>query len=283
MNIRRFLLAIHLMDFINVEQELTIFYYLSKLDEISLPLNYTLFENILNTELFFKEEYEIALLKAEVFTGDFLTIMDEEYPEQLLEIPKPPVVLFFKGDLRLLKLPSLTVVGTRLVSEYGATAIEKLLPDLIEQDIAITSGLARGVDAISHQVTLSHKGFAIAVVGTGLGHSYPAVNSGLQRAIARDGLLLSEYNYEVGPRKWHFPARNRILAGLSSATLVIEAKKRSGSLITARMAVDYNRNLLALPGNLGQLNSQGVNDLIAQGAKIINDSKDIISEVYRFD
>lgn len=283
MKIRRFLLAINYLQFINGKQKNRLLSYLTLQNSIELPIKYSQLKGIFKIEYDFQQEYQDALEYAQDFQGDFISIVDQDYPNQLKQIPYPPIILYFSGQLKLLKLASITVVGTRIASPYAISCLNKLLPDVINQNIAIVSGLARGVDALAHQVAILHAGKAIAVIGTGLAHSYPAINAKLQSKISNQGLLLSEYPAEIGPKKWHFPARNRILAGLSSATLVIEAKQRSGSLITANMANEFGRNVLAVPGKLDDLNSVGANQLIEQGAKIIKDSQDILDEIYPFD
>ena len=282
MNIRRFLLAINYMQFINVKQKNKLIHFLSDQSKIILPIEYQMLKMLLQIDLNFQDDYQKALEYAINYNGNFICIIDPEYPEHLRQISQPPIVLSYKGDIQLLNLSSLTVVGTRLASQYSMQVLRKLLPEIIENKIAIVSGLARGVDAIAHQITLGNLGKPIAVIGTGLDRNYPSINAKLQNNIAERGLLLSEYPDEFGPRKQHFPARNRILAGLSSATLVVEAKKRSGSLITANLANEFGRNVLAIPGKIDDINSVGANDLINQGAKIINDSQDILNEIYRF-
>ena len=209
----------------------------------------------------------------------FLTILDKRYPSQLQEIYSPPVVLFYQGDLELLDSKKLLgVVGARQCSSYALQALTQLLPNVIQQKLILVSGLAKGVDGLSHQLALKHHGKTIAVIGNGLDISYPSCNRALQTQIAHAGLLLSEYPLESRPLKYHFPLRNRIIAGLCQTVLVVEARHHSGSLITANLALQENRNVLALPGRINDIYSTGCNELIAAGAKPVLNSNDILEE-----
>ena len=209
----------------------------------------------------------------------FLTILDKRYPSQLQEIYSPPVVLFYQGDLELLDSKKLLgVVGARQSSSYALQALTQLLPNVIQQKLILVSGLAKGVDGLSHQLALKHHGKTIAVIGNGLDISYPSCNRALQTQIAHAGLLLSEYPLESRPLKYHFPLRNRIIAGLCQTVLVVEARHHSGSLITANLALQENRNVLALPGRINDIYSTGCNELIAAGAKPVLNSNDILEE-----
>lgn len=209
----------------------------------------------------------------------FLTILDKRYPSQLQEIYSPPVVLFYQGNLELLDSKKLLgVVGARQCSSYALQALTQLLPSVIQQKLILVSGLAKGVDGLSHQLALKHHGKTIAVIGNGLDISYPSCNRALQTQIAHAGLLLSEYPLESRPLKYHFPLRNRIIAGLCQTVLVVEARHHSGSLITANLALQENRNVLALPGRINDIYSTGCNELIAAGAKPVLNSNDILEE-----
>lgn len=209
----------------------------------------------------------------------FLTILDKRYPSQLQEIYSPPVVLFYQGDIELLDSKKLLgVVGARQCSSYALQALTQLLPNVIQQQLVLVSGLAKGVDGLTHQLALKYHGKTIAVIGNGLDISYPSCNRALQTQIAHAGLLLSEYPLESRPLKYHFPLRNRIIAGLCQTVLVVEARHHSGSLITANLALQENRNVLALPGRINDINSMGCNELIAAGAKPVLNSNDILEE-----
>ncbi len=209
----------------------------------------------------------------------FLTILDKRYPSQLQEIYSPPVVLFYQGDLEHLDSKKLLgVLGARQCSSNAMQALTQLLTNVIQQKLILVSGLAKGVDGLSHQLALKHHGKTIAVIGNGLDISYPSCNRALQTQIAHAGLLLSEYPLESRPLKYHFPLRNRIIAGLCQTVLVVEARHHSGSLITANLALQENRNVLALPGRINDIYSTGCNELIAAGAKPVLNSNDILEE-----
>jgi len=206
-------------------------------------------------------------------------LLKEEFPQHLLEIPQPPKQLFVQGALPGEDLILLTVVGSRKYSNYGKEICEKLIGGLSGYGIAIVSGLAIGIDTIAHKVAISTGLKTIAVPGSGLNRDvlYPATNRLLaQKIIENDGALLSEFDPDFRATVWSFPQRNRIMAGLSHATLIIEAENKSGTLITARMALDYNRDVLAVPGSLLSRTSQGTNTLLRQGATPITSSEDIL-------
>lgn len=178
--------------------------------------------------------------------------------------------------------PALGVVGSRVHSPYAEDSLKLLLPDVINQGIVIVSGLAKGIDSIVHQMTMNCCGKTIAVIGTGLDVVYPRGNVMLQNEVAAKGLLLTEYPLGSQPLKFHFPQRNRIIAGLVQTILVVEARHRSGTLITANVALQENRNVLAIPGKITESLSQGTNELIAAGAKPALCSEDIIEEFSNF-
>ena len=205
----------------------------------------------------------------------FWTPADADYPVALFEIPDPPPVLYYRGDLRLAN-PGLTVgiVGTRHPSDYGRRWTERLAHQLVQQGALIVSGMARGVDAIAHRSCLAASAPTVAVLGTGVDLAYPASNQSLHQQIISKGLVLSEYPDGTPPDRAHFPRRNRIIAGLSQAVLVTEAPERSGALITAYLANDYGREVYALPGALDNLRSQGCLNLIEQGCQpIVSETK----------
>lgn len=208
----------------------------------------------------------------------YITIVDDEYPAQLRETFYPPLILFYVGNLDLLRCPLLGVVGARDISSYGETVLRGIIPQVIRHQIAVVSGLAKGVDGMSHQLALASSGPTIGVVGCGLDRVYPPENRQLQEKVAKEGLVLSEYGRGEPPLAYHFPERNRIIAGLSSVVVVIEAKKRSGSLITANLALEENRTVCAVPGRIDTIRSLGCNELIAAGAKPVLRAQDILDE-----
>lgn len=210
-----------------------------------------------------------------------ITIFDEDYPILLKETYQPPWILYVKGDPTLLKGGNhLAVVGARQYTEYGENAIHYLFPKLIEKDIIIVSGLAAGIDAIAHKAAIKYGGKTIAVVAGGFNHLYPEANKKLADEIMKDHLIISEYPPETKPARWQFPMRNRIISGLSKGTLIVQAKSKSGSLITANFAVQEGRDVFALPGNIFSANSIGTNELIQQGAKLVNCPEDILEEFF---
>ena len=212
----------------------------------------------------------------------FLMYEDALYPKRLKEIYLPPVVLFYKGRLELFNRLSIGIVGARDHTEYSKEALEYLLPDILERKVSIISGLARGVDSLAHQLTLELNGETIAVIGNGINICYPKENQSLYDAIGKKGLILSEYPLDSPPLKFHFPYRNRIIAGISHGLCVIEAKLHSGSLITANVALSENRQVFALPGNITSEYSKGTNELITAGAFPIRNANDILESLHYF-
>lgn len=208
-----------------------------------------------------------------------LTFWDETYPDKLKRIFDPPAFLFVKGDLKLLETTCIGIVGSRTPTEYGRTQTRKIVRELVQSKITIVSGFARGVDFIAHQAALDDGGKTIAVLGNGLNVVYPSENKKLLPAFERDGLLISEYPFGTKPDAGNFPKRNRIISGLSEGVLVSEAALKSGALLTAMYALDQNREVFALPGPVNSSRSTGTNNLIKQGAKLVQDSDDILSEI----
>lgn len=209
-----------------------------------------------------------------------ISFFDKEYPVALKEIYQPPWALFAKGDLSLLeKKPKLAVVGSRQATQYGKNAIRLIFPGLIEKGVLIVSGLAKGIDALAHEYAIKNGGKTIAVIAGGLYHIYPKENKDLALEMMKTQLILSEYPPDTKPLKWHFPARNRIISGLSNGTFIIEAKRKSGSLITANYAVNEGRDVFSLPGSILNPFSIGTNELIQQGAKLVMRAEDILEEI----
>lgn len=213
--------------------------------------------------------------------GDILVLDDGSYPDILREIADPPPVLYVKGDWQAcFDQPSIGVVGSRSCSTYGENASEMLARDLASRGITITSGLARGIDTVAHRGAMRASGRTIAVMGTGLDAVYPRENNGLVREIlAKGGCLVTQFPLGTPPLKENFPYRNRIISGLSLGILVVEASERSGSLITARLAVEQDREVMAVPGNITSGNSFGTNYLIKSGAKLVQQWQDIVAEL----
>ena len=204
---------------------------------------------------------------------DVISFFDEAYPEKLRQIYRPPMVLFTRGDISLLQKEIITIVGSRYPTKYSQDVINRLVPNIVQSGQVVASGLAKGVDALAHKAALFNQGKTIAVIGNGLNFSYPMQNFALQEEIVQKGLLISEYLPGTPPRPYRFPERNRILAGLSQSVIVTEAKEKSGSLITANLALQENRDIYAVPGPITNALSAGPNQLIEAGATPIVDFK----------
>lgn len=204
---------------------------------------------------------------------DVISFFDEAYPEKLRQIYRPPMVLFTRGDISLLQKEIITIVGSRYPTKYSQDVINRLVPNIVQSGQVVASGLAKGVDALAHKAALFNQGKTIAVIGNGLNFSYPMQNFALQEEIVQKGLLISEYLPGTPPRRYRFPERNRILAGLSQSVIVTEAKEKSGSLITANLALQENRDIYAVPGPITNALSAGPNQLIEAGATPIVDFK----------
>ena len=206
-----------------------------------------------------------------------ITILDKNYPLKLKHIYDKPVILFVRGNIDLLSEKSIAIVGCRDCTEYGQNISKKLAYDLSKNDFCIVSGLARGIDKFAHLGALEANGKTVAVIGNGLDNIYPYENKNLcERIIQNNGLIVTEYIIGTKPSKMNFPARNRIISGLSDGVIVVEAKEKSGALITAEFALEQGKEVFAVPGNINRLNSKGTNELIKDGANILTDYKDII-------
>ena len=205
------------------------------------------------------------------------SILDEIYPWDLSEIYNPPALLFYQGNIDLLELPKVAVVGSRDSSRLGNQSVQKIIKEL-NNELIIVSGLARGIDTAAHMAALQNGGRTIAVIGTGLDVFYPKANKKLQSYIGKNHLVLSEYGPGEQPLKFHFPERNRIIAGLCRGVIVAEAKMRSGSLITCERAMEEGRDVFAIPGSILDGKSDGGHHLIQEGAKCIMSGSDVLSE-----
>ena len=211
-----------------------------------------------------------------------VTINDNNYPKALKEIYNHPPILYYRGSMDFCHNTCLAVVGTRKFSAYGRQAAEEIVCQLAQAGLTIISGLALGLDAIAHQTCLNAHGQTLAVLGSGVDQEciYPSHNHYLaDKIIKAGGGLIAEYPVGTNPTKYTFPMRNRIVAGLSAGVLVIEAPESSGALITAKYALEQNREVFALPGSIYNINSCGTNNLIKQGAKMVTSADDILSEL----
>lgn len=208
-----------------------------------------------------------------------ITINDPEYPELLKQITDPPKLLYCAGDLSLLGSLSVAVVGSRKYSEYGRWAARAVSSKLASAGVAVVSGMARGIDTCAHRAALDAGGKTIAVLGTGLDITYPAANKELKQQIAREGLLISEYPPGYPASKYTFPKRNRIISGMSVATVIAEAGNNSGSLITAGLAMEQGRSVYVMPANINNPNAIGGNMLIRDGAMPLVIIDDILDDL----
>ena len=212
-------------------------------------------------------------------TSKYITLIGDKYPDRLKHIYKPPFVLFYKGDIDLINAHRKTigVVGSRKSSDYGNFATEKIVRELVENDVIIVSGLANGIDSIAHHSCLESGGNTIAVIANGIDECYPLENKGLLDSISENGLVISEYPSFVCSNKENFPKRNRIIAGLSDGILVGEAKYKSGSMITVNRALEMGKEIFCVPDIIS--NESGCNKLIKEGAKLVESGEDILNEI----
>jgi DNA processing protein len=211
--------------------------------------------------------------------ASLVTIQDEEYPARLREIFDPPLTLYYRGDPELMRGLGLAIVGSRRPTAYGRAVTQRLANDLVACGLAVISGMARGIDSAAHQGALDAGGKTVAVLGSGIDVIYPSENKKLYEQIATKGLLLSEFPLGSFPAPQNFPIRNRVISGLSLGVLVVEAAQYSGSLITARLAMEQNREVFAVPGSVTNKNSWGPHILIKQGAKLVQDWQDVVEEL----
>lgn len=211
---------------------------------------------------------------------EIITIKDKEYPDKLKVIYDPPIVLYIKGNINILNETSIAIVGCRLCTKYGENIAKKLAYNLSLKNINVISGLARGIDSCAHIGALIGKGKTIAVVGCGLDRVYPEENKKLFNEIVKsNGAIISEYIIGTKPLAKNFPRRNRIISGLSNGVIVVEAREKSGTLITVDFALEQGKNIYAVPGNIDNPNAFGTNDLIKQGAKVITRIKDVLEDL----
>ncbi|NOX35845.1 MAG: DNA-protecting protein DprA [Deltaproteobacteria bacterium] len=249
---------------------------LGKIDKISSKV----IKAITNHEVFqdkARKELDLILKK----NIKIITLTDNFYPVLLKQITDPPPFLTYLGKLNN-DSPCISIIGSRTATSYGLSTSESLSCKLAAKGFQIVSGLARGIDSMAHIGALKAKGKTIAVLGSGLNKVYPRENKYLFDTIAEKGTVFSEFRVNAQPLPSNFPIRNRIIAGLSCGSIVVEAAKRSGSLITARLATEYNREVFAVPGSIKSKKSAGTHSLLKQGAKLVENEMDIIDELYHF-
>lgn len=207
-------------------------------------------------------------------------IGERHYPTYWYHIPKPPLIIFHQGNVDILKKPSVSIIGTRSITPYGIEMSRTISQAIVEKGWATVSGLAKGVDSVVHQSSLStRQQSTIAIIPNGYDITYPLANASLKTNIKNHGLILSEYLPQTPVRKFQFIMRNRLVAGLCPVTIIIEAAKKSGSLITAHYALQFNREIIALPGPINSNTSQGCNELIYQGARPIQSIPQLIEDL----
>ena len=245
----------------------------------SMRLSPETIDSLLKNE--FRERASAEFERVKEMGGDVLVLDDGSYPAMLREIADPPPVLYVKGAFaECFDQPSVGVIGARNCSTYGENASEMLSRELASRGITVTSGLARGIDSAAHKGAIQGKGRTVAVMGTGIDNVYPRENNGLVREIlANGGCLVTQFPLGTPPVKENFPYRNRIISGLSLGVLIIEASERSGSLITARLAAEQGREVMAVPGNITSSVSFGTNYLIKSGAKLVQQWQDVVEEL----
>ena len=245
----------------------------------SLRIKPETIESIISREL--EERAAVELERVKKLGGDILLLDDGSYPAMLREISDPPITLYVRGEWdACLSLPCVAIIGSRMCSTYGANAAEMLARDLATRGICVVSGLARGIDSAAHRGAMRGGGKTVAVLGTGIDGAYPKENMRLiKEIIASGGAVVSQFPLGTPPLKDNFPYRNRIISGLSLGVLIVEASERSGSLITARLAMEQNREVMAVPGNITSANSYGTNYLIKAGAKLVQQWQDVVAEL----
>ncbi len=282
--LRDLLIAWSLLPFLNPNRTRLLLEYFDPLTSVCNASPSTL-QGLLNIE-----HDQAELVKNPLRTGaadrvstlrdSVITLVDADYPPLLREIIDPPLALHVRGRRELLQQTAVAVVGSRRAAPYSLNATRHIVAPLAREcDLVIVSGLARGIDAAAHEAALDSGGTTIAVLGTGIDLVYPRSHKRLFERIEKDGLIITEFGPGTPPLAPNFPTRNRIISGLSVATVIVEATSRSGSLITARMAAEQGREVLAVPGSIFSPGSEGTHRLIQYGAKLVHDANDVIEEI----
>jgi len=249
---------------------------LAELEACNLPGSVA--QAVFKKEAFKRAEKELAAV-LRIAGCRLLNWTEPEYPQSLLQIYDPPVMLYVRGDPQILNLPSISIVGTRKPTLYGTQLAQRLGRDLAARGLVIVSGMARGIDAIGHQGAMAANGRAIGVLGTGIDICYPKENKKLYEKVLERGAIIGEFPLGTHPAPENFPVRNRIVAGMPLGVVVVEGAQYSGSLITARLAMEFGREVFGVPGNVTQPASFAPNQLIKQGAKLVAGAEDVIEEL----
>lgn len=248
-------------------------------DEIkSLELKEEIKEKLLSSKIRDDAKYEYEY--CEKNNIKLVNFTEKDYPINLLNTVSPPPLLYYKGSILPEDEISIAIIGSRKYSEYGKLCTKKFASELASCKVTIISGMAYGTDSFAHLYSIDSKGRTIAVLGSGIDVIYPKENTKLYYDIIENGAVISEFPIGTAPTPKNFPIRNRIVAGMSLGTLVIEASKKSGTMITARLAAEYGRNVYVVPGELFNYNSVGTNSLIKDGAKLVTESNDILQDIY---
>ena len=249
---------------------------LADLESCHLPSQVA--QAVVKKEAFKRAEKELEGVR-KVAGCSLLNWTELEYPRTLLETYDPPVLLYVRGDPQVLNLPSLGIVGTRRPTLYGTQMAQRLGRDLAARGLVIVSGMARGIDAIGHQGAMEANGRAIGVLGTGIDVCYPKENKKLYEKVLERGVIISEFPLRAHPAPENFPVRNRIVAGIPLGVVIVEGAQYSGSLITARLAMEFGREVFGVPGNVTQAVSFAPNQIIKQGGKLVTNAEDVIEEL----
>jgi len=246
---------------------------------IDMAINGETYEKLRNVYWDFIQNNENTKFTVSYGSQGALTILDDMYPSSLRRLYKPPIVLFYKGNIDLLsKSPKVAVVGTRKATSYGIEIAEKIGYVLGRAGVPVISGLAKGIDVSAHRTSVSF-GRAIAVLGNGIDVYYPYINKSMQDLIGKRGLLLSEYSYGMRGTRWSYIARNRIIAALSDLVVVVESPEKGGSIHTADFAIELGVSVAAVPGDITRITSLGTNKLLADGAMVITKPSDVLSMI----
>jgi DNA processing protein len=249
---------------------------LPRLERCKLPA--AVAQAVFKKQAFKRAEKELASIRG-IENCRLVSRADPEYPQSLLQIYDPPTLLYVRGDVQVLNLPSISVVGTRRPTLYGTQMAERLGREIAARGVVVVSGMARGIDAIAHQGAMTVNGRAIGVLGTGVNVCYPKENKKLYEKVLERGAIMSEFPLGTHPAPENFPIRNRIVAGMPLGVIVVEGAQYSGSLITARLAMEFGREVFGVPGNVTQAVSFAPNQLIRQGAKLVTNGEDVIEDL----
>jgi DNA processing protein len=249
---------------------------LPRLERCKLPA--AVAQAVFKKQAFKRAEKELVSIRG-IENCRLLSWTDPEYPQSLLQIYDPPVLLYVRGDAQVLNLPSISIVGARRPTLYGTQMAERMGREIAARGVVVVSGMARGIDALAHKGAMTVNGRAVGVLGTGINVCYPKENKKLYEKVLERGAIVSEFPLGTHPAPENFPIRNRIVAGMPLGVVVVEGAQYSGSLITARLAMEFGREVFGVPGNVTQPVSFAPNQLIRQGAKLVTNGADVIEDL----